>query len=1133
MPASSQASLKLAVLGAILVLLIGAGHLLAQATGTMSGFVRDTSGASIPQASVTATLISRQASFKTETNSEGFYNFPALAIGIYTLTVKKHGFELYRQSALTLTVGQHLRVDATLHVGAITQQVTVTSRVSLVDTSSGTVSGFVDDRRIVDLPLNGRNVMQLSEIVPGVLSVSAPEYLSDTRSGPTMNVNGGRANTNMFTFDGAYFINPSRNTGMNYPPPDAVQEFRIQTSDFDAQYGYNAGSQISVVSKAGTNAFHGDLWEFLRNDSLDARNFFASTVPADKENQFGGTAGGPIKKNKLFFFGSFQGLRTRTQAVLNEATIPTTAERNGDFTALGTPIVDPTNVLTGAPLTTPTGAPCIANNIVAATCISPVSKSLLQYVPVTPSGTLITLAEEPVNDYTYFGRLDVNLTPKNILFGHAYVDHNTFTNPTAGGNITSFTHFRSGAETDMVTLNDTYTISPALVNQAVASFLRTSTFQSDYPTITNATLGLNMPQYATPGSIGINVGNELEMGTNGTSITEYISNNYEFRDSMTWMKGRHDLQLGGDILPMHFLQRFLPPPSFYFSGSRTGNPFSDFLTGAYSTMGLEFGEAQNDDLKVAPSLFFQDEFKARPRLTLTYGLRWEPDPFWHDKYNRLDTFKAGVQSTVVPDAPPGILFPGDPGIPSTIAPADLNNLAPRFGFAWDVFGNGKTSVRGGYGVFFNHLNADTLAQQNAPFTGNITEYNGLLSDPFGSVGVTPPPVVPSGKFGCVKISTFPGVNCPLFPVPSLGFYVDPELQTPYMEDWNLNIERQLTSNTMVEVAYVGNVGIKLNNLRDFNYAVFTPGTAYSAATGQETTVSSLENVNTRALYEPGIIAPNSWVLGNDFRSWYHSMQVSLIRRLSHGLSVNASYTLSKAIDMCSYICEAGGTDFNPVNLRNMRGRADWDRRNAFVASYLWSPPVNFSDHWKNVLLSGWTVSGITSIQSGPPWSFFSPIDVAVNGTGAPELAFVNGKRISLGHTSRGAMVNEFFNTAAFVNPTCTFTPQPGNPQVIQQENCTPDGIRYNLLGQYGQSGRNILSGPAYSDTDISVMREFTFKEQYKAEVRGDFFNLFNQVNFTSPSDYSNSNNTVTDSTFGQLLAASPARVIQVSLKFFW
>lgn len=1129
MPSITLRFLKFAGLCFALLVLIRPAMLHAQATGTMSGFVKDPSGGVVPRAAVTATLVARGTVFTTQTDSEGFYSFPALEPGTYTLTVESPGFSRYTQEGVILTVRQNLRVDAALVVGSVTQGVTVTSAAPLVDTSSATVSGLVDDRRIVDLPLNGRNVMGLAEIVPGVLNVSAPESLNDTRSGPTMDVNGGRANVNLFTFDGAIFLNASRNTGMNYPPPDAIQEFRMQTANFDAQYGRNSGSQTAVVSKAGTNAFHGDVWEFLRNEDLNVRNFFAPTVPLDKENQFGGAAGGPIEKNKLFYFGSFQALRKRPQGVSNAATVPTAAERSGDFTAdlPGTVLVDPTSPLTGTPLTTSSGAPCVANNIIASSCISAVTQNLLQYIPQSSTGKLVTFAAKPVNNYNYFGRIDANVSPKNVLFGHFFLDHNTFSDASDGGNITTFNHFESGAETDSITLGDTYTIKPTLINQATVAFLRTSTLQFSTPAISNVSLGLNMPQYDTPNSINLNVGGALEMGSDGTSSTIYIGNSYDFRDDLTWIKGRHTIRFGGEIMPMHFLQRFLGTPSFNFNGSRSGDPLADFMLGAYASTSVAFGDAQNDDITVSPDAYIQDQFKMTPRLTLSYGLRWEPELFWHDKYNRIDTFKQGEQSKVVPDAPPGIVFPGDPGITRTIVPAKYHNFAPRLGFAWDVSGNGKTSVRGGYGVFFEQLNADTMAQQNPPYTGVVNEYNGLFNDPFGSVGATPPPAVLSGKFGCVPTPTAPFVTCPLFPLPALGYFVDGSLTTPYWQGWNLDIQRQVTPSTMLEVSYVGKIGTKLNNLRDFNPAAFTPGTTYNATTGVETAVSSLQNVNNRVLFEPGIIAPLSWTLGNDYRSWYHSLQAHLIKRLSHGISVDASYTLSKAEDMCSYICEAGATTSDPFNLRTLRGRSSWDRRHGFVASYLWSPPVSFSEHWKNVLLGGWTFSGITTIQSGAPISFYSGADVAVNGTGAAEPAFLTAQPIALSHPSRAAMVNEFFNTSAFASPICSFTPQPFNPQVIEQENCTPDGIPYNLLGQYGQSGRNILSGPAFVNTDFAILKEFPFKERYRIQFRSEFFDVFNQVNFNNP------DSTVTDSTFGQILGANAGRVIQFALKVFW
>jgi hypothetical protein len=1108
MALSNSYRIAVSVLIAGMVLFSLAPSMMAQ-TGTISGFVTDPSGAGIPEAKVTATLVQRNVSRTAQTNELGSYVFNAMPPGEYRVEAEKSGFQRVVRSEVVLAINQNLRVDVALQIGELAQTVEVMAAAPLVDTRSPSLSSLVDDRRVQDLPINGRNVIGLAVTLPGILSVSAPQQLSDARSGPIMNVNGSLDTQNLFTFNGGMFINPSRNTGMNYPPPDALQEFSIQTASFSAEYGRNAGSQVNVVSKSGTNEFHGSAWEFLRNDNLNARNFFAPRRPNQAQNQFGFAAGAPIRKDKLFLFGSYQGLLVRREAVSTTFAVPSAAERSGDFRGLSRTLTNPVDTLTGRPFTDSSGIPCISGNVISSSCISPVAKNLLPFIPTSPSGQVTVFDPQPRDGNMFIIRGDWNQSAKNIVSGHVFIDKNTQDRPQlGGGNIVGYAGRFLNQQTTTVTLSDTYTISPTVLNVANATFLRSTSLSNADTTVTHDKIGVNnLPFYPESGRLSVSIGN-ISFTTGGRTL--FASNNWQFRNTTNWIKGRHNFKFGGEWMHLTFLQIFLGATSMQFNGTRTGLEFSDFLVGAFRQVSGGFGVRTNDDIQDAPSLFFQDEFKVNSRLTLTYGVRWEPNFPWVDKYDRLTSLKAigtNARSTRFPDAPPGILFAGDPGVPRGISGPDKNNFAPRFGFAWDVLGNGRTSVRGSVGIFYDSIKADAISQEGAPWAGNFQIFNGRAEDPFGSLGLTPPPPAPAGDgFGCVDSPTFPGVRCTRFPIPFAGLFVDSNLKTPYIPSWNLTLERQLVSDLMVRGTYVGKMGIKLDGWRNFNPARFVNDPITGAA-------PSLQNVNNRVILAPGILAPNVTWLETSFRSWYNAFQGEVIKRFNRGLSFSASYTWAKSLDLMSTNVFNRRLD-NPFNYRDNKGRSDFDRKHAFVASWLWDPGWRFDHPLQNAILSGWTFTGIHTAQSGAPFSVRMGDDVALDGSGSRQRAMLkpDAGPLKLEHSSRADMIAKYFNTDAFV-PTSQ----------------VPRGL-------YGNSGRNILDRPALLNNDFSVMKDIRLTERYRMQFRSEFFNIFNRVNLGSSETTGGSNDpdsTVTSSTFGRIRSAGPAREIQFALKFIW
>jgi len=1045
----------------------------AQGTGTIHGVVTDASGAVVPAATVSARHEARATTRTVQTDAQGEYVVPLLPVGTYTITVTGPGFREFKQQGVDLTSDQNVRVDARLELGNVADTITVNGEPPLVDSRSSVVGALIDSQRIVDLPLNGRNVVNLAALLPGTTSINAVQMFTGDRNGPTLSISGSRANENLFLFDGVQNSSLFRNTGLNFPPPDALQEVKVLTSNYDAEYGRNAGSVFNVVTKSGTNEIHGSVWEFLRNQDLNARNFFAPSRPQLIQNQFGATGGGPIRKNKLFAFLSYEGLRIRPAALMNGSYPLTAAERQGDFSndLLTKVITDP---LSGTPF---------PNNQIPQSRIDPVAAKVLSggFMPLPngPNGQYSVLWPLPETNDQGLARVDYNLG-RNTIDGHMNYSRAWQTTIAAlaasignvSGTVPSYGVYTIPTAVQSYTVGDTFIVTPALLNQARLSLDRLSSNQTPLLNNSLSGLGSNYPDLEPKILPTLTLSGRLTMQAAAPALI--VSQSFQFSDSINWTHGEHTVKAGFELLKLRYIDDYTTGGNATFTGTFTGDSGADFLLGKAATFVVTSPETvPQEGLQLNTYYFVQDDWRIHPRLTLNLGLRYELPLPWVQPNNYWATLRPGEQSQVYPTAPVGMVFPGDPGVPRGLVQTDKHNFAPRVGFAWDLFGKGRTSVRGSYGIFYETINCDIVQNTDQPFVYSYTlnaPYS--LSDPLR---------------GLAPIPTTLNLKNPVFSgLPSL-FYPDPNLVSPYVQQFNLNVQHELARNLAVQVGYAGKLGRKLLIGYATNPAVYAPG-------------ATLANEDARRILQG---FSNNRVISSRSDSSYEALQVSVNRRFAGGFSLQGSYAFSRSIDNSSAFA-LGAVVPNVFDFHTQTALADFYAKHVFSASGIWDlPKLRTQPKVIRFLAGGWQTSGLLTMNSGMPINIVSGSDIALSGTNSQRPNVVGNPVIS-GNRSRGTEIAEFFNRSVFVKPAA---------------------------GMYGDTGRNALLGPGYFDTDLDLVKSFPLpgREKLRLQFRAEFFNIFNSVNLASPN---------------ASLAAGPnmglisniagnARVIQFALKLLY
>ncbi len=1090
-------------------------------TGTIFGSVLDPTGASIPAAKVTLTEVHTNVSQTATTDSKGDYTYAIVNPGDYSVTATATGFKTVTQTNITLSANQNIRVPFSLAAGNVTETVEVEAGVTLVDTREAQLGETIDQSKIEDLPTPSRDAYSLVTTVPGVTNYVADSPIG-TRVGASFSVNGLSKDQTSYYLDGSY-DNTGNNGGNKIPNPDALSEFRVLTSNFDAEFGRTPAAVINVITRSGTDHFHGAAYDYLRNNILNARNYFvAPTSPTNpavqlNENQFGGRIGGPVKLlPQTFFFLDYQGTVLRTQAVINAGLVqsPSATERMGSFAGdtFGT-------AGTFKRPNLPAGTNCgtTAAPVICAAALDPVAQAVLKLVPVGAPGThLIGQQVGQADSFSNEGlvRFDFNHFKNHAIEAMLYYSRGNDTTPNSAGNqVLGYSGATDTEQQFNIVAADIWTLSDRTVNsfRAFASRNHYTIFNEYNQSIQGFGSQLQPGgTVAAPSAFNltgyVNIGGGAARGPANVDQPAYGG-----IDTLNLTRGTHSIKLGGSYVysKIFNISAQQAGGNFAFTGSTTGNTFADFLLGRANSLN-ETNIVQLRNYSYDPALYAQDDWQITRRLNLNLGVRWEVFAPYLGGGDTFGTFAPGVQSTVVPSAPVGILYSGDKNIPSSLFNISYRDFAPRVGFAYDAFGNGRTSVRGGFGVFyFESDSINSNEQVQSPFGLSVTtNQTPNLVCPYGGTAPPCPVGTPAGTDPFPYDPTHPDFANPaagseVFAIPSNGG------STPYVYEYNLTVEQQLSPTFALHIAYVGDAVRKqyivANKLAiDENAPVYQSPTDYanSAFAKANPTVTELSAAGLleRRPYEPytrstagsgfrfGRINLNSPVENSN----YSSLQTTLRGRFGRKFSMFASYVWSKSLNY-------DGPIINNYDIGMNYGPGADDLRHRFVVSYLYELPTTtrFGIFGREVL-DGWHVNGITAFQSGNPFTVTSGTDTNFDGY-TNDLVNVIGNP-NLGHLSRAQRIQR-----GTLNPAALSTP----------------------TGPYGNEQKNQFYGPANINTDLSLFKEFPIFEQARLQFRAEAFNAFNNVNLNNP------NLTLTqiqNTSIPQITGSAPARTLQFAAK---